>query len=96
MPRYRTRPREIIAYRWMGGVDFGLPYEIERFTSPGRALMTCHTKQGPVHAVPGDWLILGDQEVYPCKPDEFEKRYEPIPEKAADAQYSSAQNMTNG
>lgn len=80
MARYRTRLREITAYCWIGGVDVNIPREMRPYLSTGHALMTCYTKQGPVQAVPGDWLILGDHEVYPCKPEEFEKRYELIDE----------------
>lgn len=37
------------------------------------------TLEGPLHASPGDWIITGIQgEQYPCKPDVFEKTYEPV------------------
>lgn len=39
---------------------------------------TCTTKHGDVTFKVGDYLIAGDGEVYPCTPEEFEKRYEPI------------------
>jgi hypothetical protein len=33
-------------------------------------------------AEPGDWIIRGIKgELYPCKPDIFEKTYEPVTEK---------------
>ena len=36
------------------------------------------TLEGEMHASPGDWIITGvNGEQYPCKPDIFEKTYEP-------------------
>lgn len=37
------------------------------------------TLEGVMHAAPGDWIITGvGGEQYPCKPDIFEKTYEPV------------------
>lgn len=37
------------------------------------------TLEGVMHAAPGDWIITGvNGEQYPCKPDIFEKTYEPV------------------
>lgn len=37
------------------------------------------TLEGVMHATPGDWIITGvNGEQYPCKPDIFEKTYEPV------------------
>ena len=37
------------------------------------------TLEGTMKARPGDWIIKGvNGEFYPCKPDIFEKTYEPI------------------
>lgn len=39
------------------------------------------TLEGVMHAEPGDWIITGvNGEKYPCKPDIFEKTYEPVEE----------------
>jgi hypothetical protein len=39
------------------------------------------TLEGPLHASTGDWIITGVRgEQYPCKPDVFERTYEPVPE----------------
>ena len=39
------------------------------------------TLEGVMHASPGDWIITGvNGEKYPCKPDIFEKTYEPVSE----------------
>ena len=38
-----------------------------------------HTLEGDMKASPGDWIITGvNGEQYPCKPDIFEKTYEPV------------------
>lgn len=38
-----------------------------------------HTLEGVIYAKPGDWIIRGVHgELYPCKPDIFEKTYEAI------------------
>ena len=41
--------------------------------------LTISTLEGDMHAQPGDWIITGVKgEQYPCKPDIFEKTYDPI------------------
>ena len=43
--------------------------------------MYIETLEGVRHASPGDWIITGvNGEKYPCKPDIFEKTYEPVSE----------------
>ena len=43
--------------------------------------MNIETLEGVMHAEPGDWIITGvNGERYPCKPDIFEKTYEPVPD----------------
>ena len=43
--------------------------------------MNIETLEGVMHAEPGDWIITGvNGERYPCKPDIFEKAYEPVPD----------------
>lgn len=45
--------------------------------------MDIETLEGVMHASPGDYIITGvNGEQYPCKPDIFEKTYEPIKEEA--------------
>lgn len=42
------------------------------------------TLEGGHNVCPGDWIFKGvDGEFYPCKPDIFEKTYEPVEENAA-------------
>lgn len=41
-----------------------------------------HTLEGDLRADPGDYIITGvNGEKYPCKPDIFEKTYEPYEEQ---------------
>ena len=43
--------------------------------------MNIETLEGVMHTEPGDWIITGvNGERYPCKPDIFEKTYEPVPD----------------
>lgn len=43
--------------------------------------LSVYTLEGRVTARPGDWIIKGvNGEFYPCKPDIFEKTYEPVEE----------------
>ncbi|EHB5084677.1 hypothetical protein K6Y43_000991 [Enterococcus faecalis] len=51
--------------------------KIEFFDVPEK--LTIHTIEGPIYASPGDYIIKGvNGELYPCKPDIFEKSYEII------------------
>ena len=44
---------------------------------------TIHTLEGDHLALTGDWVITGvHNEKYPCKPDIFEKTYEPADDEA--------------
>ena len=41
--------------------------------------VTIHTLEGDMKASAGDWILTGvNGEQYPCKPEIFEKTYEPI------------------
>ena len=45
----------------------------------GNEPLIIHTLEGKMIAMPGDWIITGVQgEQYPCKPDIFERTYEPV------------------
>lgn len=53
------------------------PVEIEAYQTDKE--MDIETLEGVMHANIGDWIITGiNGEQYPCKPDIFEKTYEPI------------------
>lgn len=52
------------------------PVVIEAFVTDEP--MDIETLEGTMHASPGDYIITGvEGERYPCKPDIFEKTYEP-------------------
>ena len=62
MPKFRKKPVVI---------------EAERHEGPAPRMIS--TLEGVMTAQPGDWIITGvNGEKYPCKPDIFEKTYEPV------------------
>ena len=83
--KYRKKPIVIEAFRFM--IDAAAPdWFMDRvsdniiITHPDG---TCdiNTLEGTMRADKGDYIILGvNGEVYPCKPDIFEKTYEEIDE----------------
>ncbi|MDK2822030.1 MAG: hypothetical protein PWP31_1995 [Clostridia bacterium] len=53
------------------------PIVVEAYQTPTE--MKIETLEGTMIASPGDYIITGvDGEKYPCKPDIFEKTYEPV------------------
>ena len=49
--------------------------------APPMFSLNIQTLEGVMKAQEGDWIIKGvSGEFYPCKPDIFEKTYEPAPE----------------
>lgn len=53
------------------------PIVIEAYQTDKELII--QTLEGPLRAAPGDWIITGIRgEQYPCKPDVFEKTYEPV------------------
>lgn len=90
--RFRKRPVEVAAVRYVGGnaveiVAFiGGPDRarvVERqLPGPGRGMhpgIAIHTLEGTMVASLGDWIIRGVQgEFYPCKPGIFAATYEPV------------------
>ena len=53
------------------------PIIVEAYKSDKNLII--HTLEGDMKASKGDWIITGIKgEQYPCKPDIFEKTYEPI------------------
>ena len=50
----------------------------ESFVKKNGDIFKIKTLEGTMDASPGDWIIRGvNGEHYPCKPDIFEKTYEP-------------------
>ena len=81
--KYRKKPVVIEAMRWLGD-NF---IEIDKFitsyheTYPKTGKVVIATLEGDMIASIGDWIIHGVRgEFYPCKPDIFEKTYEPVQE----------------
>ena len=53
------------------------PIVIEAYQTKEERII--QTLEGPLPAAQGDWIITGIRgEQYPCKPDVFEKTYEPV------------------
>lgn len=77
---YRKRPVVVEAVQWTGE-NHGEMCEFidpEVFEITSHVGLVIHTLEGDHHASPGDYIIKGvNGEFYPCKPDVFEKTYEP-------------------
>ena len=83
MAKFRKKPVVIEAVQYdedkhhLGLIDFGLCWN---GVHNGIMVETPYiiTLEGRMHVSDGDWIIKGvDGEFYPCKPDIFEKTYEP-------------------
>jgi hypothetical protein len=85
MAKYRKRPVIIEAVQfdphkpWPDGV---MPWPDEHGIQPrDMSWGYINTLEGKHHVQAGDWIITGIAgEKYPCKPDIFEKTYEPVEE----------------
>ena len=88
MAKYRKKPVVIDAEQffpnkipWPDGIE---QYDAKRTealdgdSSTWRA-WRINTLEGLLNVSPGDWIIRGvEDELYPCKPDIFEKTYEKV------------------
>lgn len=76
--KYRKKPVVIEAVRYM--IDNSLPdWFMDRVSNNTIVIHEDHIKtlEGTMKSEYGDYIILGvNDEVYPCKPDIFEKTYE--------------------
>jgi hypothetical protein len=76
---YRTKVRITEAFRWVGQPRVEWPeWATPALLSESGSALYAYTKNGPVRATKGDWLIRGDQEIYPCTDEEFRQRYEEV------------------
>lgn len=88
MPQFRKKPVVIEAHRWDGNLRSDTDPQwltdargaetiwVESWDES--APMLIETLEGTMKAQIGDWIIRGvNGELYPCKPDIFEKTYEP-------------------
>lgn len=83
--KYRKKPIVIEAFHWTketNQYDFPewLVYAIKNGdASFGGGEFAIETLEGLITGVVNDWIIKGVAgELYPCKPDIFEKTYEPV------------------
>ncbi|MDY0140047.1 MAG: hypothetical protein RBR50_10125 [Candidatus Izemoplasmatales bacterium] len=83
--KYRKKPVVIQAFKWTGDIDQledpeWVVEEIKKgnVTFNGTPItMKIKTLEGVMTAQIGDYIIQGvNGEIYPCKPDIFEKTYE--------------------
>jgi len=76
--KYRKKPLVIEATQWFKHGDH--PEVRKSEVLPERETHgLISTLEGPLLVCPGDWIITGvNGEHYPCKPDIFEKTYDPV------------------
>lgn len=82
--KFRKKPIVIEAVRVSHVFDGNCPkwlYQSDTLFHAADRTMTVQTLEGPLLAREDDWIIQGvNGELYPCKPDIFEKTYEPVEE----------------
>ena len=83
MPRYRRRPVEIEAFKWLGdwkeAPEWLTQAKAEGKISQRGSVLYIQTSEGTRVVTLGDYIIRGVQgELYPCKPDIFAVTYEEI------------------
>lgn len=63
------------------------PVVVEAFQTDKEVVI--QTLEGPMKASIGDWIITGIRgEQYPCKPDIFERTYQPVSDDAELTSYN--------
>ena len=83
MPKFRKLPVVIEAEQFTEGnknrcFNFVTCNRYAEFNDAGQPILMIQTLEGVMTAELGDWIIKGVAgEFYPCKPDIFEKTYEP-------------------
>lgn len=84
MAKFRKKPVVIEAIQWNGNQLSEFPEWLRHPFNEGiitrmQDVVKIHTLEGVMTASAGDFIIKGiDGELYPCKPDIFEKTYEPV------------------
>jgi hypothetical protein len=85
MAKYRKKPVVIEAVQFTGkdeSVDWLLPQLISGEIGRSTNKLYIKTLEGVMEANIGDYIIKGvNGEIYPCKPDIFEKTYEIVEPK---------------
>ncbi len=83
MTQFRKKPVVIEAVQWLGSMSdvialVGHDLPTAGLPAPSGSL-AIKTLEGTMVAQPNDWIIKGvNGEIYPCKPDIFEKTYEEV------------------
>lgn len=83
--KFRKKPIIIEAVQWVGQSMYDLDDFIDGddsfgFTEDKKVII--ETLEGTMTVQLNDWIIKGiNGEFYPCKPDIFEKTYEPVDAK---------------
>lgn len=87
MARFRKKPIVIEATQWFEHGDHPAVEKKDR-ADDVLCIKCCRhmifhgsveTLEGEMRVCPGDWIITGvNGEIYPCKPDIFEKTYQQI------------------
>lgn len=79
MAKYRKKPVVIDAIQWNGRNEIAVSKFIGGNLEMGDETLFIQTLEGKMEASVGDYIIKGIKgEFYPCKPDIFEKTYEPV------------------
>lgn len=95
--RFRKKSIIVEAVQYRPGDDCNCE-EVAKFIGDPEIVLDCRggfpcdmlffpveTPEGTLYADPGDWIIKSvNGEFYPCKPDIFEKTYEPVPQDEED------------
>jgi hypothetical protein len=85
MPKFRKKPVVIEAIQYDGTENSVVEIlQMKETISSARSIrvdagdLLIHTLEGVMRADKDDWVIKGvNGELYPCKPDIFDKTYEP-------------------
>ena len=79
MSLFRKKPVVIEAVQWFPGKKIDGVEEKEYRDGDFVFQASIKTLEGYHGVAPGDWIITGVKgEKYPCKPDVFERTYEPV------------------
>ena len=85
MPKFRKKPVVIEAIKYDGTENSVVEIlQMKETSSSAKSIrvdagdLLIHTLEGVMRASKGDWVIKGvNGELYPCKPNIFDKTYEP-------------------
>lgn len=81
MAKYRKKPVVVEAIQYVGSNKTEILKFIFSYVDPNTEAdpLTIQTLEGKMNVSINDWVIKGvNGEFYPCKPDIFEKTYEPV------------------